>query len=88
MMQLSTLIHCNTNICAKWRFFEWMKTKEICSYPLSFQFYLFFTSLLPFSNNEYVYVISKIGAAAGVINIVMMSVFLYFQSKKTGHLLN
>ncbi|AJI08402.1 hypothetical protein ACTFPA_26360 [Bacillus cereus group sp. MYBK59-1] len=47
-----------------------------------------FASLLPFSNNEYVYVISKISAAAGVINIVMMSVFLYFQSKKTGHLLN
>lgn len=47
-----------------------------------------FVSLLPFSNNEYVYVISKIGAAAGVINIVMMSVFLYFQSKKTRHLLN
>ncbi|EJQ15605.1 hypothetical protein RE433_28765 (plasmid) [Bacillus cereus] len=47
-----------------------------------------FASLLPFSNNEYVYDISKIGAAAGVINIVMMSVFLYFQSKKTGHLLN
>ncbi|SMD41246.1 hypothetical protein [Bacillus sp. JKS001846] len=43
-----------------------------------------FASLLPFSNNEYVYVISKIGAAAGVINIVMMSVFLYFQSKKNG----
>ncbi|HFU7058068.1 hypothetical protein FT641_04185 [Bacillus paranthracis] len=47
-----------------------------------------FVSLLPFSSNEYVYVISKIGAAAGVINIVMMSVFLYFQIKKTGHLLN
>lgn len=43
-----------------------------------------FASLLPFSNNEYVYVISKIGAVAGVINIVMMSVFLYFQSKKNG----
>ena len=39
-----------------------------------------FASLLPFSNNEYVYVISKISAAAGVINIVMMSVFLYFQN--------
>ncbi|MED3181432.1 hypothetical protein [Bacillus thuringiensis] len=47
-----------------------------------------FLSLLPFSSNEYVYVISKIGAAAGVINIVMMSVFLYFQSKKTRHLLS
>lgn len=47
-----------------------------------------FTSLMPFRSNEYVYVISKIGAVAGVINIVMMSIFLYFQSKKTGHLLN
>ncbi|WOA60688.1 hypothetical protein [Bacillus mycoides] len=47
-----------------------------------------FSSLLPFSSNEYVYAISKIGAAAGVINIIMMSVFLYFQSKKRGYLLN
>ncbi|RFB51709.1 hypothetical protein [Bacillus thuringiensis] len=47
-----------------------------------------FLSLLPFSSNECVYVISKIGAAAGVINIVMMSVFLYFQSKKTRHILS
>ncbi|RHW07192.1 hypothetical protein [Bacillus cereus] len=45
--------------------------------------FFIFLSLLPFSSNEYVYVISKIGAAAGVINIVMMSIFLYFQSKKT-----
>ncbi|OUA56145.1 hypothetical protein [Bacillus thuringiensis] len=45
-------------------------------------------SLVPFSCNEYLYVILRIGAAAGVINIIMMSVFLYFQSKKTGHLLN
>ncbi|AJA23465.1 TPA: hypothetical protein ACR3Z0_004562 [Bacillus thuringiensis] len=50
--------------------------------------FFIFLSLLPVSNNEYVYVISKIGAAAGVINIVMMSAFLYFQSKKTRHLLN
>ncbi|MEB8670951.1 hypothetical protein P4G73_29195 [Bacillus cereus] len=50
--------------------------------------FFIFLSLLPFISNEYVYVISKIGAAAGVINIVMMSIFLYFQSKKTGHLLN
>ncbi|MEC3263244.1 hypothetical protein P9133_01945 [Bacillus thuringiensis] len=50
--------------------------------------FFIFLSLLPFNSNEYVYVILKIGAAAGVINIVMMSVFLYFQSKKTGHLLN
>ncbi|WP_144605517.1 hypothetical protein [Bacillus cereus] len=50
--------------------------------------FFIFLSLLPFSSNEYVNVISKIGAAAGVINIVMMSVFLYFQSKKTRHLLS
>ncbi|PFE17350.1 hypothetical protein [Bacillus cereus] len=50
--------------------------------------FFIFLSLFPFSGNEYVYVISKIGAAAGVINIVMMSVFLYFQSKKIRHLLN
>ena len=50
---------------------------------LSFYFnFIYLLSLLPFSSNEYVYVISKIGAAAGVMNIVMMSVFLYFQSKK------
>lgn len=65
-----------------------METKETCSYLFLFQLSLFFCSLLPFSSNEYVYVISKIGAAAGVINIVMMSVFLYFQSKKTRHLLS
>ncbi|WP_242245364.1 hypothetical protein [Bacillus cereus group sp. BfR-BA-01400] len=50
--------------------------------------FFIFLSLLPFSGNEYVYVIAKIGAAAGVINIVIMSVFLYFQGKKMGHLLN
>ncbi|MEI5887885.1 hypothetical protein WBS53_25775 [Bacillus albus] len=50
--------------------------------------FFIFLSLFPFSCNEYVYVIAKIGAAAGVINIVMMSVFLYFQSKKMRHLLN
>ncbi|GAB6479326.1 hypothetical protein [Bacillus pacificus] len=50
--------------------------------------FFIFLSLFPFSGNEYVYVISKIGAVAGAINIVMMSVFLYFQSKKIKHLLN
>lgn len=62
------------------------KRNMLLSFIISILF--IFASLLPFRNNEYVYVISKIGAAAGVINIVMMSVFLYFQSKKTGHLLN
>ncbi|MFK4378602.1 hypothetical protein ABH948_004021 [Bacillus sp. RC218] len=47
-----------------------------------------FSSMMPFSSNEYIYVISKIGAAAGVINIVMMSVFFYFQSKKMRYSLN
>jgi hypothetical protein len=51
-------------------------------------FFFFFLSLFPFSGNEFVYVIAKIGAAAGVINIVMMSVVLYFQQKKMRHLLN
>lgn len=50
--------------------------------------FFIFLSLFPFSGNEYVYVISKIGAVAGVINILMMSAFLYFQSKKMRHLLN
>ncbi|MDA2654390.1 hypothetical protein PDQ31_18895 [Bacillus cereus] len=62
------------------------KRNMLLSFIISILF--IFASLLPFSNNEYVYVISRIGATAGVINIVMMSVFLYFQSKKTGHLLN
>ncbi|MDA2157620.1 hypothetical protein [Bacillus cereus group sp. Bc253] len=62
------------------------KRNMLLSFIISILF--IFVSLLSFSNNEYVYVISKIGAAAGVINIVMMSVFLYFQSKKTRHLLN
>ncbi|OWT47348.1 hypothetical protein [Bacillus sp. K2I17] len=62
------------------------KRNMLLSFIISILF--IFVSLLPFSSNEYVYVISKIGAAAGVINIVMMSVFLYFQIKKTGHLLN
>ncbi|MGQ7872150.1 hypothetical protein [Bacillus sp. 1A] len=62
------------------------KRNMILSFIISILF--IFASLFPFSSNEYVYVISKIGAAAGVINIVMMSIFLYFQSKKTGHLLN
>ncbi|CUB46387.1 MULTISPECIES: hypothetical protein [Bacillus cereus group] len=62
------------------------KRKMILSFIISIIF--IFASLLPFSSNEYVYVILKIGAAAGVINVVMMSVFLYFQRKKTGHLLN
>jgi hypothetical protein len=59
------------------------KRNMLLSFIISILF--IFASLLPFSNNEYVYVISKIGAAAGVINIVMMmSIFLYFQSKKNG----
>ena len=58
-----------------------MRTKEICSYLFYFNF-IYLLSLLPFSSNEYVYVISKSVFAAGVMNIVMMSVFLYFQSKK------
>ena len=58
-----------------------MRTKEICSYLFYFNF-IYLLSLLPFSSNEYVYVISKSVLAAGVMNIVMMSVFLYFQSKK------
>ncbi|HFJ9466195.1 hypothetical protein OB988_21730 [Bacillus cereus] len=62
------------------------KRNMLLSFIISILF--IFASLLPVSNNEYVYVIGKIGAAAGVINIVMMSVFLYFQSKKAGHLLN
>ncbi|MEK5251468.1 hypothetical protein ABH963_003655 [Bacillus sp. RC55] len=47
-----------------------------------------FSSVMRFSSNEYIYVISKIGAAAGVINIVLMSIFLYFQSKKMRYSLN
>ncbi|HDR8495052.1 hypothetical protein [Bacillus cereus] len=62
------------------------KRNMLLSFFISILF--IFLSLLPFSSNEYVYVISKIGAAAGVMNIVMMSVFLYFQSKKMRHLLN
>ena len=58
------------------------KRNMLLSFIISILF--IFVSLLPVSNNEYLYVISKIGAAAGVINIVMMSVFLYFQSKKNG----
>ncbi|MGX5597765.1 hypothetical protein [Bacillus cereus] len=62
------------------------KRNMILSFIISIIF--IFASQFPFSSNEYVYVILKIGAAAGGINIVMMSVFLYFQSKKTGYLLN
>ncbi|WP_144525677.1 hypothetical protein [Bacillus sp. DE0042] len=62
------------------------KRNMLLSFIISILF--IFASLLPFSSNECVYVIFKIGAAAGVINIVMMSDFLYFQIKKTGHLLN
>lgn len=65
---------------------EWEQKKHALIF---FYFYFFyFLSLFPFSGNEFVYVIAKIGAAAGVINIVMMSVVLYFQSKKMRHLLN
>ncbi|QBP90279.1 hypothetical protein E1A90_01890 (plasmid) [Bacillus mycoides] len=63
-----------------------MKRNMILSFVISIVF--IFSSMMPFSNNEYIYVISKIGAAAGVINIVMMSVFLYVQSKKMRYSLN
>ncbi|EJR26660.1 MULTISPECIES: hypothetical protein [Bacillus cereus group] len=56
------------------------KRNRILSFVISIVF--IFSSMMPFSSNEYIYVISKIGAAAGVINIVMMSAFLYVQSKK------
>ncbi|MGE6593719.1 hypothetical protein ACQKFU_30205 [Bacillus mycoides] len=62
------------------------KRNMILSFVISIVF--IFSSMIPFSSNEYIYVISKIGAAAGVINIVMMSVFLYFQSKKMRYSLN
>ncbi|MBT2579628.1 hypothetical protein J7E43_19880 [Bacillus sp. ISL-8] len=50
------------------------KRNMILSFVISIVF--IFSSMMPFSSNEYIYVISKIGAVAGVINIVMMSVFL------------
>ncbi|PFE14917.1 hypothetical protein EXW39_28950 (plasmid) [Bacillus mycoides] len=62
------------------------KRNMILSFVISIVF--IFSSMMPFSSNEYIYVISKIGAAAGVINIVMMSGFLYFQSKKMRYSLN
>ncbi|WP_033707540.1 hypothetical protein [Bacillus mycoides] len=62
------------------------KINMILSFVISIVF--IFSSMMPFSSNEYIYVISKIGAAAGVINIVMMSVFLYLQSKKMRYSLN
>ncbi|MCQ6536530.1 hypothetical protein [Bacillus mycoides] len=62
------------------------KRNMILSFVISIVF--IFSSMMPFSSNEYIYVISKIGAAAGVINIVMMSVFLYLQSKKMRYSLN
>ncbi|KWU54880.1 hypothetical protein AWW70_26055 [Bacillus mycoides] len=62
------------------------KGNMILSFVISIVF--IFSSMMPFSSNEYIYVISKIGAAAGVINIVIMSVFLYFQSKKMRYSLN
>ncbi|EOO11232.1 hypothetical protein ABEZ32_23640 [Bacillus mycoides] len=62
------------------------KRNMILSFVISIVF--IFSSMMPFSSNEYIYVISKIGAAAGVINIVMMSVFLYVQSKKMRYSLN
>ncbi|EOO13543.1 hypothetical protein [Bacillus cereus] len=62
------------------------KRNMILSFVISIVF--IFSSVMPFSSNEYIYVISKIGAAAGVINIVMMSVFLYLQSKKMRYSLN
>ncbi|QWI47039.1 hypothetical protein [Bacillus mycoides] len=62
------------------------KRNMILSFVISIVF--IFSSMMPFSSNEYIYVISKIGAAAGVINIVMLSVFLYVQSKKMRYSLN
>ncbi|MGU3372711.1 hypothetical protein [Bacillus mycoides] len=62
------------------------KRNMILSFVISLVF--IFSSMMPFSSNEYIYVISKIGAVAGVINIVMMSVFLYVQSKKMRYSLN
>ncbi|MFZ3198278.1 MAG: hypothetical protein WA181_19165 [Bacillus mycoides] len=62
------------------------KRNMILSFVISIVF--IFSSMMPFSSNEYIYVISKFGAAAGVINIVMMSVFLYVQSKKMRYSLN
>ncbi|MED1406995.1 hypothetical protein P4U07_30430 [Bacillus mycoides] len=62
------------------------KRNMILSFVISIVFIV--SSMMPFSSNEYIYVISKIGAAAGVINIVMMSVFLYVQSKKMRYSLN
>ncbi|QWI78329.1 hypothetical protein JG486_30130 (plasmid) [Bacillus mycoides] len=62
------------------------KRNRILSFVISIVF--IFSSMMPFSSNEYIYVISKIGAAAGVINIVMMSAFLYVQSKKMRYSLN
>ncbi|ARJ25272.1 hypothetical protein B7492_29630 (plasmid) [Bacillus mycoides] len=62
------------------------KRNMILSFVISIVF--IFSSVMPFSSNEYIYVISKIGAAAGVINIVLMSFFLYFQSKKMRYSLN
>ncbi|EJV74106.1 hypothetical protein [Bacillus cereus] len=62
------------------------KRNMILSFVISIVF--IFSSMMPFSSNEYIFVISKIGAAASVINIVMMSVFLYVQSKKMRYSLN
>ncbi|PGM86934.1 hypothetical protein [Bacillus cereus] len=62
------------------------KRNMILSFVISIVF--IFSSMMPFNSNEYIFVISKIGAAAGVINIVMMSVFLYVQSKKMRYSLN
>ncbi|QWG70324.1 hypothetical protein EXW32_28610 (plasmid) [Bacillus mycoides] len=56
------------------------KRNMILSFVISIVF--IFSSMMPFSSNEYIYVISKIGAAAGVINIVMMSVFFVFSKQK------
>ncbi|TNP01522.1 hypothetical protein [Bacillus pacificus] len=62
------------------------KRNMILSFVISTIF--IFSGLLSFSSNEYIYVISKIGAVAGAVNIVMMCVFLYFQSRKLEHLIN
>ncbi|AZJ24579.1 hypothetical protein CT694_34635 (plasmid) [Bacillus wiedmannii bv. thuringiensis] len=62
------------------------KRNMILSFVISIVF--IFSSMMPFNSSEYIFVISKIGAAAGVVNIVMMSVFLYVQSKKMRYSLN
>ena len=63
-----------------------MRTKEICSYLFYFNF-IYLLSLLPFSSNEYVYVISKIGAA-WCNEYCHDERVLVFSKQKMRHLLN